>query len=731
MRQELLAPAGSLETFYAVIAAGANAVYLGGPKFGARAYAKNFTEEECIQAIHYAHLKNVKVYMTVNTLVKNTELEECINSLMPYYKAGLDGVIVQDLGVLAALQQTYPGLELHASTQMSISNKWGAMLLKRFGVNRVVPSRELSLPEINRIRKEADIEVETFVHGALCYSYSGNCLMSSLIGGRSGNRGRCAQPCRLAYELLDEKKQSISKSGTLLSLKDLSMLKHLPDLALVPVDSLKIEGRMKQTEYAYTVVSLYRKYLDICEKYDDLSVLKKNYSVDERDWKQLLDSGNREGFTNGYYYDRNNRTMITKDTSSHNSSGEHCYIPKEATLPMQEGVDATLFANLGEPLTLLVSYNDNSYTFQGPIVEGAQNKPTTIEQIEKQMKKTGNSLFFFKNLDIQCDENVFLPVSVLNEFRRNSLDDLLGQILHKYIREETAEYRFSVPLKKELKQKTLSVSGNLRAHLSDVLNRTEIDRVYIELDSYDLLLEKDILFQDMKAVRRHNKECILAFPYIFRRDFEEKLEQIWCELVEYGDGFIVRSLDSLGFLLWKKDKKESDWKIIGDETLYTYSDNAVNVFSSLGCEICTIPYELNKKEMEHHFNENSELVIYGKYPLMITANCVKKTCNLCKSGRDGVKKEIYYLKDRKNARFPVEANCNNCGNIIYNSVPVCLMSEKLDSLKVRGYRIHITDENQSEINNIFDMYKHFMGDSNAQYYDLKEFTYGHFKRGVE
>lgn len=744
MRQELLAPAGSLETFYAVIAAGADAVYLGGPKFGARAYAKNFTQEECIDAIHYAHLKGVKVYMTVNTLVKNHELAECISSLKPYYEAGLDGVIVQDVGVLYALGQAYPKMELHASTQMSISNKWGALLLKKFGVTRVVPSRELSLEEIKRIRTEADIEVETFIHGALCYSYSGQCLLSSIIGGRSGNRGRCAQPCRLPYELLDANMKPLSKSGTLLSLKDLAMLENLPDLANIPVDSLKIEGRMKQTEYAYTVVSLYRKYLDICEECSDVSKLQDVYKVSKADYDKLLDSGNREGFTGGYYYTRNDETMITKGSSAHSSQTDEG-LPKDIVMPIKEVVEGKLHVSAGQPLRLEIIYKGNCYIFEGPIAEEALNKPTTAEQMIKQMNKTGNSYFKFSKLDIIGDDNVFLPVSTLNEFRRNCLDELLKTVLAEYIRtdEQSREYNktSAYPTKSN---SSLSVSGILRNRLEEIISEAGLDRVYLDLDEYLLPLEKEQLLNDVRKIKEKQIECYGAFPYVFRHSFEQGLEEIWEELHMSLDGCLVRSIDSLGYVL-EKNSNSKKLPIVTDEMLYTYSDVATNVYKDLGIEMCTVPYELNKKELLHHENANSEMLVYGKFPVMITANCVKKTCHMCKKGRNVKRKEILYLKDRKNARFPVETNCNNCGNVIYNSVPLFLLDQDLEELKLGGLRLHFTDENSEQVKEIFRIYHQYLANidntrNNKASYNTNEihnlkggtaYTHGHYKRGVE
>ena len=261
-RAELLAPAGSFASLKAAVAAGADAVYMGGARFGARAYAQNADQDEMIAAIEYAHLHGCRLYMTVNTLFKENELGELYEYLLPYYKAGLDGVIVQDLGALSFIREHFPGIELHASTQMTITSVYGAKELKRLGCCRVVPAREVSLEEIRRIYDETGMDIETFVHGALCYCYSGQCLMSSLIGGRSGNRGACAQPCRQPYTLVRDGKEVMKQEAYVLSLKDLKALDYIDDLLDAGVTSFKIEGRMKGDTYVRTVVTAYRKVID-------------------------------------------------------------------------------------------------------------------------------------------------------------------------------------------------------------------------------------------------------------------------------------------------------------------------------------------------------------------------------------------------------------------------------------------------------------------------------------
>ena len=304
---ELLAPAGSFQVLKACISAGADAVYMGLSRFSARAFAENAEGEDYIRAIDYAHLHGKKLYLTLNTLLKEQELSEEIHPLLdPLYEAGLDGIIVQDFGLMRMLSRDYPGLPLHVSTQATVTDPGAANLLKGLGAVRVVPARELSLQEIRRIKEESGLEVECFIHGALCYSYSGQCLFSSLVGGRSGNRGRCAQSCRMPYNLYDEQGRKLNQKGEeyLLSLKDLNSLAYLPELYCAGVDSLKIEGRMKKAEYAAGVTSVYRKYLDLllklseeqrCETPEEFR--KAGYKVNISDEKKLFDLFNRNGFT--------------------------------------------------------------------------------------------------------------------------------------------------------------------------------------------------------------------------------------------------------------------------------------------------------------------------------------------------------------------------------------------------------------------------------------------------
>ncbi len=707
---ELLAPAGNLKILYAVINAGADAVYVGGPNFGARAYAKNFTEEELITAIKYCHLHNVKLFMTVNTLIKNNEFADCINMLRPFYLAGLDGVIVQDIGVITAIKSTYPNMEVHSSTQMSLSNEYGANLMKDLGVVRIVPARELSLEEIKSIKEKTGLEIECFIHGALCYSYSGQCLLSSIIGGRSGNRGRCAQPCRLPYSVLDNNGNKLSSVSNILSLKDLSTLLFLPEILEAGVYSLKIEGRMKQASYAYTVVSTYRKYLDLYEE-----VGPSGYKVEKEDLIKLLNAGNRDGFTDGYYHRQNGRDMITSDSSSHLSrEGElsEDVLCKELKLP----VNMTLNAISGEILSLTVSAKGESVTLKGDIVEAAKKEGMTEEKFIKQISKTGDSFFTPDKIEINTDGNAFVAVSVLNNLRRDALDKLTNRL--SLSRDESEITALSYH-----ERKTVSHDNNTLNHvfvrtldqLKCLLDYSFIDRVYIDLSSIN---ESEIKSYN-EVINKASFEVYYALPFIFRKKGEIFTEKIINKLPKPA-GFMARSFDSLAYL------RKNNISPVLDQSLYNYSDYSDYAYNELNVIEKTLPYELNERELENKNIGKDTLVVYGRIPVMFSANCVNKNTKSCNN-----KSAILYLKDRKNASLPVINNCNACYNTIYNSVPTCLYNKNFKPrFNCYAYRIDFTTETKEEVHEVLNLYKDNVLDNNNSPCSF-EYTWGHYKRGVE
>ena len=418
---ELLAPVGSFKGLLAVINAGADAVYLSGKKFTARAYAANFDDEELIEAIETAHLFGKKVYLTLNTLVKESELCDIEPYVKPLYLAGLDGVIVQDLGAVYRLHNAFPKLEIHASTQMSIVGPYAASLLKEYGITRIVPAREISLEEIKNIKNSVDIEIEAFIHGAMCYAYSGQCLFSSILGGRSGNRGRCAQPCRLPY------RKSGSEEGIYpLSMKDMCTLPIVSELIDAGIDSFKIEGRMKKPVYAAGVTSIYRKYID---KY----YAGESTDISEEDFDILKNLYLRSDISEGYYHRHNGKDMITISSPAYKESDEEILkdIEERYVLPTPK-LDIDIYGQftVNEQCFITVTYGEHSVSEYGMMVSEAKNAPVSSERIKEQLLKTGDTYFNVENISIYCDDGIFIPMKALNELRRNALLKLKEQIIN-------------------------------------------------------------------------------------------------------------------------------------------------------------------------------------------------------------------------------------------------------------------------------------------------------------
>lgn len=746
---ELLAPAGSLKTLKAVIHAGADAVYLGGSMFGARAYANNFNEEELLEAIRFGHIHGRKIILAVNTLLKEYELGQLYDYLRPYYEAGVDAVIVQDMGVMEFIKTHFPNLPIHTSTQMTITNVEGARLLKEQGVERVVTAREMSLEEIQRIHDEVGVELESFIHGALCYCYSGQCLFSSIIGGRSGNRGRCAQPCRLSYEVLQGEKSLTGHHVTpILSLKDMCTLPFLYELADHGVYSFKIEGRMKTPEYAAGVVSIYRKYMD---SYLDGSRIP----VEKKDIRALLELGNRGGFTNGYYYHHNDSDMLSGESASHNKSEgvlqdniRREYVDTE----LKEKIKGKLILNKECPAKIEVQYGKIKVSYQGDMVLVAQNRPLTKEVVTEKLTKTGNTPFVFEKLEVTMDDDIFMPVNQLNQLRRGALEALEEALLKPYERTlpelvetssaETDRQTTGNAIKeKQISGQSLSqTSGQQSAgsstevrvliedaeQLPAVLKADFVDTVYLDCMLYtrENLLRK--LSEDIDRVHASGKKAFYVFPFIFRQQTSLFYEKIMPELKKLPlDGIMVRSLDEIAFI---KEWGNENWQMVSDSNLYTYSNEAAEYFYRLGMIQDTIPVELNRKEILRRENSRSEMIIYGRLPLMITAQCIHKNTLGCMHQH-----KVLNLKDRYSVHFPVKNFCSECYNVIYNSIPVCLFKEDVTVKKIApaAVRLSFTTETEEETEQILTIYGDIYKNGGILGQMPMECTNGHFKRGVE
>ena len=490
-KPEILAPAGTFEALKAAVKAGADAVYAGAGKFSARAFAGNFDENELLKAIDYCHIFGVKIYLAINTLLKEDEIKDLADYVRPFYKEGIDAVIVQDMGVAALLAREFPDLPLHASTQMSISSHYGAQFLKNLGFTRIVPARELSLEEIRSIKSRVDIETETFVHGAMCYCYSGKCLFSSFLGTRSGNRGRCAQPCRKKYEYN-------GKREYIMSLKDMCLLEAVPELMRAGIDSFKIEGRMKKPEYVAAAVRAYREAADA---YSAGIWDPEKIAADTDD---LRDIYNRGGFCEGYYFQQNGSSMLAKKRPNHTglkigtvkktvppqvyislekdvhkrdvleiraaeieltspadcTSGEVLALNANNFKKIKPGMEvyrtrnnqlldeikaeilekefsvnaqAKVTAKTGQPLKIEVTDGRASAEVTGDIVQKAQNKATQPETVIEKMKKTTGTAV---RLETVCEisPDSFIPMSSLNDLRRRAIEEFKQNLAERFYR---------------------------------------------------------------------------------------------------------------------------------------------------------------------------------------------------------------------------------------------------------------------------------------------------------
>ncbi len=728
MRQklELLAPAGNLTALKAVIHAGADAVYFGGSAFGARAYADNFKKEEVLFAIDFAHIHGRKTFMAVNTLLKEQEMEEQLyDYLLPYYEQGLDAVIVQDFGVFSFVKQHFPKLPIHASTQMTVAGAEGAGFLAKLGASRIVMAREMSLSEIDSVYQALDVEIESFVHGALCYCYSGQCLFSSMIGGRSGNRGRCAQPCRLPYECYDVNYHKISgKEKFPLSPKDLCTIDLIPKLAGHGVFSFKIEGRMKQPEYAAGVTAIYRKYIDMYLNHGE-----EGYHVLPEDNRKLFDLGNRSGFTQGYYNKQNGKEMLAVKQPSHTKSNDElqrqikeAYIDKE----IKEKIQGIFFMKEGEPAALTVDFGEHRVTKQGAVPVTAKNQPLTKEFVLEKLQKTGGTPFEFGRLTTDMEDGLYQTVSALNELRRETLEELEKKLTEPYRRKKYREYTSFSHNYGNLKEYDieLRVFAEKTEQFEAAVNYPPVSRIYMDSMAFD----RDSLVKELKekqnTAHKLGKELYYVLPAVFRRHTAEFYKKVLPALE--ADGFLVKSYDALGFLLNEGIAAE---KLRLDANMYTFSNRTKYSFLELGIGGDTVPLELNRKELNARDNRGSEMIVYGYVPIMTSAQCIPKNFAGCQKTRG-----MYYLKDRYGVYFPVKNHCGECYNVIYNSRPLQFYSlaEELKDEGITKWRLNFTIENRKETEQILEDWCNGISHGFLkERFHHGEITYGHYKRGVE
>ena len=781
---EILSPAGSYECLKAAIAAGADAAYVGGTRFGARAYADNFSEEQLLEAIDYVHLHGKKIYLTVNTLLKERELsEELYDYLLPYYRQGLDAVIVQDIGVLQFIKSAFPDLPIHASTQMTITNRLGAEFLEKLGVERVVTSREMQLPEVEEIARHTNLEIESFVHGALCYSYSGQCLYSSLLGGRSGNRGQCAQPCRLPYKMEGHKKNQY-----LLSLKDMCTVDMIPAFIQAGIHSFKIEGRMKKPEYVALVTSIYRKYVDLYMEKGE-----KGFFVTQEDKNKLLDIYNRGGFHSGYYQTKNGKNMLCLERPNHagvpalsvcNAQGRK--VTSKALIAMNKGdvielpngenhtlandvsigskidfitqqkqvfdknhilyrtrnegllqdirmsiigyeskerVSGQLILSVGNNIKLTLQYKHYVIEVSGEKAEKALNQPMDVARIEKQMRKTGNTPFEFEKLEIELHGEVFLPMQALNELRRKAFATLEQEILSEYRRNKEVRPVFAIEQSVKESEIPIYVYVETREQWDTVLSFASVKRIYVDCNAIQHVWENQETKEWIARAHRRNIEIYFCMPHVFRRDAIETYDRQY-EFLTTWDGVLVRNYESFEFLKQHRYSKP----IVTDYNLYQFNRVAKEFWSQQGVESTTASVELNYQELKEVGLNNSELIVYGHYPMMISAQCIQKTTNAC-VGRSG----RLAFTDRYNKSFSVKNQCDYCYNVIYNTAPVLLSDQKdeISKLNPKALRIHFTIEDEKTTKQRMQFLEHVFSQDGEGEEPHFEFTRGHFKRGIK
>ncbi len=730
---ELLAPAGSAESLSAAVNAGADAVYMGSTRFGARAFADNPDEQSFIEAMDYAHLHGCKVYITVNTLFKEKETGELYTYLKPFYEKGIDAVIVQDYGALLLIRKWFPDLAIHASTQMTVTGRHYAAQLKEAGASRIILARELSLREIRKIHESVDIELECFIHGAMCYCYSGQCLMSSLIGGRSGNRGRCAQPCRLPYSAGNE------KDSCLLNMKDLETLRILPDIADAGVSALKIEGRMKSPRYTAGVVSIYRKYLDLLKNKG-----RDGYKVTDEDLSALHGLFDRGGYTGGYFSQHNGRDMTApgerpsfrETNQKYFSALENEYVNSTLKIP----VCGDIRIHEGEPVSITVadpSGEDMKVTVEGPPAQTARTQPLTDAQVLRQIEKTGDSLYTFEKLNCDLSGSCFMPVKDLNDLRRRGLKAYEDSCLDRYRRKCAADDpdRFSPSIAGEdvstlpasestadrpSKKPDLNVSIEDIQTLETILSSPDVAEVYLDSAGIGAGYWKDTV----KQAHAVGKKCALMLPVIFRTEAEDYFDRNLGRLIEAGfDELIIRSLEEPGYL------KENGicLPLVFDSDIYAWNNAAVKAFKDMGASRITLPVELNSRELSDLDCSDKELIVYGHLPVMISAQCVKRNVSGC-DRQPG----CLVMKDRTGRGFPVKNICRFCYNVIYNPMPLTLIGEeeKIKDLCPASVRLMFTTEDPSQVRDILRVHEDSLLFGERTEVPFKEYTRGHFNRGV-
>lgn len=647
---ELLAPAGSPEALDAAIAAGADAVYFGGGAFNARMNAQNFVGETLEEAIKKCRLYGVKSNITLNTLVNDREMRDVLSYVERLYTLGADALIVADLGTASLIKRHFPDIELHASTQALGHNTDAAKVLADLGFSRMVAARELSRDALAELCKNSPIETEMFIHGAICVSQSGGCLASSLIGGRSGNRGECAQPCRLPYKCAKNNKETYA-----LSLKDMCLAEHIPEILELGVASLKIEGRMKSPDYVYGVTSIYRRLLDE----------RRSATMDELSELRALFS--RSGFTDGYFKKKIGREMlgIRTDADKADTSQKTAKTVDYGELlkARRRKIDMSAKISADKPSLLTVRLGEHSVTAVGTVPDMAQNCPLSKEAVQKNLTKLGSSPFSLGELTIELDGGLIMPVSALNALRREAVDKLTEKL--------TAPKTGALPItldKPEKREQKPLVSARFTAYERIPDNVGECEIVYLPLEKFREGMQDKV-------------NGVIIPPVVFDAEMQTVRDML---KLAANSGVKHALVSNLGHITLAK---EAGLTLHGDFRLNVFNSYTADVLCSLGFEDIIASPELTLPQLR---DLSLPPIIYGRVPLMTLEKCVIRdlySCEECK------KREFFELRDRKGISFPLSRAFEH-RNIMYNSVPVFMADKKDELIKYRIVGAHyiFTDE---------------------------------------
>lgn len=678
---EILAPAGSRESLLAAVRCGANAVYLGGKSFNARRNATNFDGAELCEAVRYCHARGVKVYLALNTLVGDRELGELESAGKTACEAGIDAIIAQDLAVAALVRERAPSIPLHASTQMSVYSLNGALELERLGFSRVVLARELSAAEIKSIAKDSALELECFVHGALCMCVSGQCYFSAMLGGRSGNRGLCAQPCRLPM--------ACGQGGHSLSLKDLSLVEKIPGLADAGVISLKIEGRMKRPEYVAAAVSACKAVLD--GKTPDTRTLSAVFS--------------RGGFTSGYFDGKIGRDMFGVRGHEDVTAASHTLLSELSALYRDETplvpVDFSLSLKSGRAAELTASDSEGrAVTVSGDIPQEARTAPTTYEKAAASLSKTGGTPFFARKIYADIAEGVILPASALNLLRRGALDALMearGVVMPHKFAEKGETLRFALRDNKSGEPK-LRVRIASPEQLTDTLT-DEAELIIVAAKAFTKI--------DGGLLEKYADKIAVEIPRIMF-DSEDKAVEILNFAKERG---VLKAL--AGGLGGIRLAREFGFAVCGDYSLNIANTPAIAEYENLGLCDATLSFELTAKQIARLGGQIPRgILAYGHLPLMVTRNCPAGNCKSCKSP---------VITDRLGNKFPV--TCGFGVSEVLNHVPLFLADRLGEFSGLDFITLYFTSETPERCAEILRMYQ---TRENAGF----EMTRGLYFRGV-